>query len=82
MLGGGGRHDLSDFADDAAASSIRGNAILANQKAIRSSQVVADLITRARSVNSTDIDEAVEAGRLAFEPLTQQLRCRYYQYAL
>jgi Flp pilus assembly protein TadG len=46
-----------------------GNAILANQKAIRSSQVVADLVTRARSVNSTDIDEAVEAGRLAFEPL-------------
>lgn len=47
-----------------------GNAILANQKAIRSSQVVADLITRSRTVGQTDIDEAVEAGRLAFETLT------------
>lgn len=46
-----------------------GFAILANQKAIRSSQVVADLITRQNIVNATDVDEAIEAGRLAFEPL-------------
>lgn len=46
-----------------------GNAILANQKAIRSSQVVADLITRENTVSATDINEAIEAGRLAFEPL-------------
>ena len=46
-----------------------GNAILANQKAIRASQVVADLVTREREVSDADIDEAVEAGQLAFEPL-------------
>ncbi|MGH1457126.1 MAG: TadE/TadG family type IV pilus assembly protein [Alphaproteobacteria bacterium] len=46
-----------------------GNGILANQKAVRASQVVADLITRQSIVNDTDIDEAIEAGRLAFEPM-------------
>ncbi len=46
-----------------------GNAILANQKTIRASQVVADLITRNNVVSATDISEAIEAGRLAFEPL-------------
>lgn len=46
-----------------------GNGILANQKAIRSSQVVADLLARQNSVNATDLNEAVQAGRLAFEPL-------------
>ncbi len=46
-----------------------GNAILANQKTIRASQVVADLITRNNTVDDTDISEAIEAGRLAFEPL-------------
>ena len=47
-----------------------GNGILANQKTIRASQVVADLITRAESVSETDINEAIEAGRLAFETMT------------
>ena len=46
-----------------------GNAILANQKTIRASQVTADLITRAREVVDADIDEAIEAGRLALTPL-------------
>ena len=46
-----------------------GNAILANQKTIRASQVVADLITRENVVTDADINEAIEAGRLAFEPL-------------
>lgn len=46
-----------------------GNAILANQKAIRSSQVVADLIARKNIVTDADIYDAIEAGRLAFEPL-------------
>jgi Flp pilus assembly protein TadG len=46
-----------------------GNGILANQKAIRASQVVADLIARDSIATATDIQEAVEAGRLAFEPL-------------
>ncbi len=46
-----------------------GNAILANQKTIRASQVVADLITRENIVTDADIAEAIEAGRLAFEPI-------------
>lgn len=45
-----------------------GNAILANQKTIRASQVTADLITRDRAVSQTDIDESVEAGQLALQP--------------
>lgn len=47
-----------------------GNAILINQKAIRASQVTADLVTRGRSVNNTAIEEAIEAGRLAFAPFS------------
>ncbi|MGH1402920.1 MAG: TadE/TadG family type IV pilus assembly protein [Alphaproteobacteria bacterium] len=47
-----------------------GNAILANQKAIRASQVVADLIARENVVDDADVSEAIEAGRLAFEPLS------------
>ncbi len=46
-----------------------GNAVLANQKTIRASQVVADLITRNMSVDVAEIDEAVQAGELAFQPL-------------
>tara|TARA_R110002072_G_scaffold165852_1_gene319091 strand:+ start:1379 stop:1906 length:528 start_codon:yes stop_codon:yes gene_type:complete len=46
-----------------------GNAILTNQKALRASQVVADLIARNGVVSDQDIDDAIEAGRLAFEPL-------------
>lgn len=47
-----------------------GNAILINQKAIRASQVTGDLVTRTRSVDSTMINEAIEAGRLAFTPFS------------
>ena len=46
-----------------------GNGILANQKAIRASQVTADLIARTSSVDAAMIDDAIEAGELAFEPL-------------
>ncbi len=46
-----------------------GNGILANQKAVRASQVVADLITRARSVSDADISDAINAGELSFVPL-------------
>ena len=49
-----------------------GNGILANQKAIRSSQVVADLIARNKVVDIAAIDEAVMAGELAFEPMPQE----------
>ncbi len=47
-----------------------GNAILANQKAIRASQVTADLIARTSSVDDATIDEAVEAGELAMQPMS------------
>ncbi|PCJ00106.1 MAG: hypothetical protein COB14_05515 [Alphaproteobacteria bacterium] len=46
-----------------------GNAILANQKTVRASQVVADLITRKSIVSAADVTEAMDAGRLALEPL-------------
>lgn len=46
-----------------------GNGILANQKTIRASQIVADLVTRNMTVDSIEIGEAVTAGGLAFEPL-------------
>ncbi len=45
-----------------------GNGILANQKAITASQVVADLIARGKNVTDSQIDEAIEAGRLAMQP--------------
>lgn len=45
-----------------------GNGILAAQKNIRASQVTADLITRNRTVDNTDINEAIEAGELALQP--------------
>lgn len=46
-----------------------GNGILAAQKNIRASQVTADLITRGRTVDDTAIDEAINAGELAFAPM-------------
>jgi Flp pilus assembly protein TadG len=45
-----------------------GNAIITDQKVIRSSQVVGDLITRERTVNSAVVNEAVLAGQLALLP--------------
>jgi len=51
-----------------------GNGILANQKTIRASQIIADLITRQSLVADADIDEAMEAGALALTPFqTDQL---------
>lgn len=47
-----------------------GNAILVNQKVIRASQIVADLVTREGIASEEIISEAVEAGRLAFEPFS------------
>ena len=46
-----------------------GNGILANQKTIRASQIVADLITRNMTVDDVEVEEAITAGGLAFEPL-------------
>jgi hypothetical protein len=45
-----------------------GNAILTNQKTIRASQVVADLVTRAITLSNDELDEAIQAGGLSFQP--------------
>lgn len=47
-----------------------GNAILSNQKTISASQIAADLIARKETVSSADINDAVEAARLALEPFS------------
>lgn len=49
-----------------------GNAILMNQKAIRASQVVADLVTRENVATEDIISESIEAGKLAFEPKSSE----------
>jgi Flp pilus assembly protein TadG len=46
-----------------------GNGVLANQKAIRASQIVADLVTRNMSVSATEVNESIMAGELAFAPM-------------
>lgn len=46
-----------------------GNGLLANQKVIRASQIVADLVTRNMTVSEEELEEAIMAGGLAFEPL-------------
>lgn len=45
-----------------------GFGIVTNQKAIRASQVIADLVTRTNVLSNSDLNEAIEGGRLAFEP--------------
>ena len=45
-----------------------GYAIMSNQKTIKSSQVVADLVTRYITVTDGDVNEAIEAGRLSLQP--------------
>ncbi len=47
-----------------------GNAILANQKAIRASQVAADLISRERSVSDAELNQAFRASELAIHPFS------------
>jgi len=47
-----------------------GNAIIANTKLVHASQTVADLVTRTRSVSTADVNEAIEAGKLALEPMS------------
>lgn len=46
-----------------------GNGVLANQKAIRASQIVADLVTRNMSVSVEEVNESITAGELAFAPM-------------
>lgn len=51
-----------------------GRGIMSNQKTIKASQVVADLVTRHISVQQTDVNEAIEAGTLSLMPYaTDQL---------
>lgn len=45
-----------------------GNGIILNQRTITASQVAADLVSRDFTVTSAQIDEAVEASSLTFEP--------------
>lgn len=45
-----------------------GHAITVNHKMITASQVIADLVTRNRSVNDHILDEAIESARLAMQP--------------
>ncbi len=45
-----------------------GSAILAGQKAIRASQVTADLVAREAEIDNAMISEAVWAGELALQP--------------
>ncbi len=50
-----------------------GHAITVNHKMITASQVVADLVTRGQFVSDDEIDEAVEAARLALRPYASSL---------
>lgn len=45
-----------------------GNGILLGQKTITSSQIAADLVARDRTVNSSEVEEIIDAAQLAFEP--------------
>jgi Flp pilus assembly protein TadG len=45
-----------------------GNGILTNQKVVSAAAIAADLLTREESVATADINDAMEAGRLAIEP--------------
>ncbi len=45
-----------------------GSAIMANQKAVMASQMVADLITRSEAVTNAQLNETKAAGRLALSP--------------
>lgn len=45
-----------------------GNALLVRQKIITASQVAGDLVARERSVTTPELEQAIEAARLAIEP--------------
>jgi Flp pilus assembly protein TadG len=47
-----------------------GNGILANQKVIASSQIVADLLARTEEVTDDQLSEAKRAGRMALAPFS------------
>ncbi|MAF68356.1 MAG: hypothetical protein CMH25_03315 [Micavibrio sp.] len=45
-----------------------GQGIMMNQKAITASQIAADLVSRAKTVNQSDVDNIVNGSKLAFHP--------------
>ena len=45
-----------------------GNGIVLAEKTITASQIGADLVARNKTMNSADIEEIINASRLAFEP--------------
>lgn len=45
-----------------------GRGIMSNQKTIKASQVVADLVTREAEITQADVDEAIDAGELSLMP--------------
>ena len=45
-----------------------GHAIVLNQKVISAAQICADLLARERSVDSTEVNQAIAAARLALDP--------------
>lgn len=45
-----------------------GNGIVLSQKTITASQVAADLISRNRTMNTSDLTDIIEGAKLAFEP--------------
>lgn len=45
-----------------------GNGIALAQKSITSSQIAADLVSRNRTMDATNLDDLIEGAKLAFEP--------------
>jgi Flp pilus assembly protein TadG len=45
-----------------------GNGIVVSQKTITSSQIAADLVSRNRTMNTTNLNDIIEGAKLAFEP--------------
>lgn len=45
-----------------------GQGIVLNQKSIKSSQVIADLVSRNREVDLATVNDIIRAGRMAIEP--------------
>ena len=45
-----------------------GNGIILSQKTITATQIAADLLARDQSVNNSELENSIEAARLAFEP--------------
>ena len=49
-----------------------GQAIMCNQKTIKASQVVADLVTRNQEILDTEVDDAIDAGTLSLMPYNDE----------